>query len=172
MTQRFFDRLIDSWIIVLLVRQQGADLPAAQCLQGCLHAVHRPATRHAILHRLRVRALPGALALLAQCQRRIADLGRRRLPGAELHHAEHEIVHIRVKVGDDGASVHTDAAQHDAAERLLAVELENAIGDLRVQPLLLRADPVVVVVFAGAARWRAPARHHQALVAPMKFADS
>ena len=57
-----------------------------------------------------------------------------------------------MKVRDHRTRVHSDSAQDDAGQGVLAIEVEDAIGDLRVQPLFLRANPHVVVVFSGASR--------------------
>ena len=117
-------------------------------LERRVDAVHRPAARRPLFDRLGMRALPGALPLLAQAQRRIAHLGGGRLFRVELHDAEHEIVDIGVKVGDHGARVYTDTAEDDAAERLLAVDLEDPVGDERVQPLLFRSDALMEIVLS------------------------
>ena len=99
-----------------------------------------------------MRALPGALPRIPEGECCVAHFGGRGLLWVELHDAQDEVVHIAVKVRDHRTRVHSDAAEDDAGQRLRAVTMEDAIGDLRVQPLLLRPDPHVVVAFSGAAR--------------------
>src|SRR5207237_4019819 len=59
----FLDGIVDAQVVVPAVRDQGAHLAALERLERRVDAVHGPAAADAVAHRLRVRALPGPLAL-------------------------------------------------------------------------------------------------------------
>src|SRR5207237_6555846 len=61
--QRLLDGIVDAQVVVPAVRDQRAYLAALERFERGVDAVHGPAAADAFPHRLRVRALPGALAL-------------------------------------------------------------------------------------------------------------
>ena len=108
--------------------------------------------------------LPRPFPLLAQRQRRIAHLRLGRRLRIEFHDAHDEIVQVGVEVRDDGPGLHADSANEQARERAHTMNIENAVGDLCIEPLFLGANAHVIVVLARAAGWRAGARHHLSLL--------
>src|SRR5205823_11211089 len=70
------DGVVDAAVVVLPVGEQRTHLATLERLERRLDSVHRPAGASALTHGLGVRSLPGALALFAQGERRLAHLGR------------------------------------------------------------------------------------------------
>src|SRR2546423_522100 len=89
--EAILDGVVDTEVVVAAVRDQGAHLAALERLERGLDAVHGPAAAEALPHRLRVGALPGALTLLAQRQRRLPHLGSAHALGVQAHDAEHQV---------------------------------------------------------------------------------
>src|SRR5205807_3705059 len=92
------DGVVDAAVVVLPVGEQRTHLATLERLERRLDSVHRPAGASALTHGLAVRALPGALALSAHGERRLAHLGCRDPLGVQTHDAEHEVVEVGVEV--------------------------------------------------------------------------
>src|SRR6266566_3461828 len=148
--QGLLDGIVDAAVVVLPVGEQRAHLAALECLERRLDAVHRPAAADAFPHGLRVCALPGSLALLAQRERRLAHFGGGDALGVQPDHAEHEVVQIGVQMRQQGGRIHADAGDHEPGERALGVDLEDTVRHLRVVALPLLPDAHVIVVLAEA----------------------
>ena len=120
-------------------------------LEGRIHAVHRPPHRGPVFHGIGVCPFPGTFPLLAERQRRFAHLGGGCFFRIELDDAHHEIVHIGMEMRDDGTGIRAHPAKNEARQGPQPVNVEDAVGDLRIEAMLLSADPHVIVVLACAA---------------------
>ncbi len=56
-----------------------------------------------------------------------------------------------MEMGDDGTGIRAHPSKNEARQGPQAVNVENAIRDLRVEAMLFGPDPHVIVVLARAA---------------------
>src|SRR5207302_4479157 len=90
------DGVVDAAVVVLPVGEQRTHLATLERLERRLDSVHRPAGADALTRGLGVRTLPGALALFAQGERRLAHLGRRDALWVQAYVAEQQCVEVAV----------------------------------------------------------------------------